>query len=383
MRILHLGKYYWPHYGGMESALKDLAEAAVSLGHQTTCVVANQPRIGAKTEIIEGVEVERLQCFGKILSTPLAPAIMSRDLNSYDLVHPHLPNPLAEIRTAIELLRHKNFSKKLLPYFHAMPVGQGFLGKLWFRSITRFLLARSAKILVSNPNFLGAFPELREFEPKIVIVPFSAHVAAPPAEKISVKIEQLIKNPKGVLFLGRLVPYKGADLLVKAWARMRELGIQAPPLWIAGDGPERERLLAMVEQNKLAPQVLFTGPVNDAEKTALFRAALFFVAPSRTTAETFGISILEAMSHGLAVLTSNLPTGVRILARAGDCGAICEPNDLEGIARGLERLIREEAWRAQAGDSNRQFVESNYSRSALKSNYAKILASASTSSIAP
>ena len=79
MKLLHLGKYYPPFHGGMESYLRDLAEAQVKQGHQVWVVVHNHLWGWLKStthhEVINGVQVIRLACSRPVLHTPLMPAL--------------------------------------------------------------------------------------------------------------------------------------------------------------------------------------------------------------------------------------------------------------------------------------------------------------------
>lgn len=109
-----------------------------------------------------------------------------------------------------------------------------------------------------------------------------------------------------ILFLGRLVPRKGADLLLTAVANVREqLTDLSARVLIAGDGPMRERLEAMVDEYDLRDLVHFLGYVEESNKPDLLASAELAVFPS-TGGESFGIVLLEAMAtNGPVVLAGN------------------------------------------------------------------------------
>ncbi len=112
-----------------------------------------------------------------------------------------------------------------------------------------------------------------------------------------------------VLFLGRLHPKKGLDLLLEAWSLLAPLFPEAQ-LVIAGPDSEdmQERLSELVAQGQLEDSVLFTGMLDGAMKWSALAAAEAFVLPSHS--EGLSVSVLEAMGVGLPVVVTtacNLP----------------------------------------------------------------------------
>lgn len=373
MRILHLGKHYWPSYGGIETALRDLAETGAAAGHAVGCVVAADRDSHVARQTIGGVLVHRLRSYGKLLSAPLAPGYLSLSFAEADVVHLHLPNPLAELKVYATLRRDPHFADRLAPFLHAVPVRQGWLGRLWFRLVTRPILARAKRILVSNWSFFSAYPELERWRAKTTVLSFVAPES--PAFSASASLADSDQAAdRYVLALGRLVSYKGYDLVLRAYALLAAQRARLLPLWIAGEGPERERLETLAQELGIADRVRFLGAFTDAEKSRLFANAAFLVAPSLSAAETFGIAILEAMAAGRAVVVTDLATGVRELARGGECGAVVPVGDVSALATAIAVLTDDKSRRDRAGQENREFVRARYGRAALEKAYSECLA---------
>lgn len=103
-----------------------------------------------------------------------------------------------------------------------------------------------------------------------------------------------------VLFVGRLIPKKGAHLLLEALARVERE--PAPDLILIGDGPERARLARQAQALGLAGRVRFAGFVEPADMVRWYVAADLFVLPS---AETWGVVVAEALAAGLPVVVSD------------------------------------------------------------------------------
>lgn len=136
-----------------------------------------------------------------------------------------------------------------------------------------------------------------------------------------------------VLFLGRLCPVKGIDLLLQAWARLQPAGWQ---LRIAGpdEAGWRRRLEAQAQGLDLQADVRFLGPVTAAIREQELLAADLLVLPSRS--ESFAMVVAEALAHALPVLTTTA-TPWQELAAIG-AGWLCEPQ-LASLTLGLQRAL--------------------------------------------
>lgn len=109
------------------------------------------------------------------------------------------------------------------------------------------------------------------------------------------------REPK-VVFIGRLRNEKGCHILIEAW---RHWGPEAPYLEVIGDGPDRLKLEALVQEAGLGERVAFRGQLPFKEVQESLRKARLLVLPS-ICFETFGMVILEAFAVGVPVAASNL-----------------------------------------------------------------------------
>lgn len=143
-------------------------------------------------------------------------------------------------------------------------------------------------------------------------------------------------RPVDVLYVGRLIPEKGADLFVRAVAELRTANRDVRGV-VVGDGPERARLKSTVASRGLEANVTFTGVIdNYADVLALMKAASVFVLPSRR--EGFGISALEALACGTPVVTiDHRQNAAAELVVDGETGAVCAPNPA-AIAAAVRRV---------------------------------------------
>ncbi len=144
--------------------------------------------------------------------------------------------------------------------------------------------------------------------------------------------------PRGAVVigtLGRLHENKGIDIMLEAFARLRDRGVAAR-LRIAGDGPEMAALRAMATDLGLDDQVAFTGWVSPA---ADYLATLdLFVLPSRV--EPFGLVVAEAMAAGVPVIASDID-GPKEILEGGALGQLVPPEDDAALANAIAKAIED------------------------------------------
>ena len=164
-----------------------------------------------------------------------------------------------------------------------------------------------------------------------------------------------------VLFLGRIEPKKGVDILIRAFAAARLAADWR--LEIAGPSWSIQYLAALkrlVKEAGIEHQTRFLGPVFGKEKEALLGRAWVLAAPSHS--EVVGLVNLEAASRYLPSITTH-QTGLSDWAEGG--GLLVQPAARE-LADALQRAAAwSDAERAQRGVASRQLVERRYSWSAV------------------
>jgi phosphatidylinositol alpha-1,6-mannosyltransferase len=167
---------------------------------------------------------------------------------------------------------------------------------------------------------------------------------------------ELGKRPV-LLTIARLVPRKGIDSVLEALAAVRRA---VPDLVyvVAGDGPDRERLVELARRLGVDESVRFVGAVEDAELPLWYSLGDVFVMPSRSDppdVEGFGIVYLEAAACERPVVAARAG-GVPDAVADGVSGLLVEPGDRDGLARALAELLSDPARRANLGRRARERV---------------------------
>jgi teichuronic acid biosynthesis glycosyltransferase TuaC len=152
----------------------------------------------------------------------------------------------------------------------------------------------------------------------------------PPADRIAVRTTLGLKGPT-LISVGGLIERKGHHRTIEA---MRQLpGFE---LIIAGEGPERERLLGLIAQYGLGGRVRLLGPRPHRELPALYGAADASVLAS--SREGWANVLLESMACGTPVVAANIWGNPEVVC-APAAGLIYEPNTPDGVAAGVRRLF--------------------------------------------
>src|SRR5207245_603208 len=146
-----------------------------------------------------------------------------------------------------------------------------------------------------------------------------------------------------VAAVGRLVPQKGFDVLLEAFARLDAPEVD---LLIAGDGPERRRLEALRERLGLGARVHLLGAVDRATVASLYQGARLVVCPSRW--EGLPLVCLEAMASGRAVVASRVD-GIPDAVGDGETGLLVQPEDPVALAGALRALLDDGPRRERLG----------------------------------
>jgi glycosyltransferase involved in cell wall biosynthesis len=157
---------------------------------------------------------------------------------------------------------------------------------------------------------------------------------------------------KAILFVGRIVRAKGVFDLVEAYASLSTLN--RPPLWIVGDGPDREALDHFAKDRGIDGVQLF-GAVPPENLPAIYGRAGIFVLPS--WGEPWGMVLNEAAASGLPLIASLGAGGTREIVEPGVNGYWFRPRDAETLASLLGRLAYDPLLRQQMGEAARAKIE--------------------------
>jgi len=333
-RLLVVNKAYWPHLGGVETVARQLAEGAAAAGFEVDilCLADRDSE-----EEMNGVKVHRVKASLRIGSAPLAWKFLNtyRELAQYaDLIHFHVPNPMGEVAL---LLKGRGNAEKVICTYHSDPLRPKWAAGVYQRML-RVFLDRCDAIVATSPNYIQSSPVLKPIENRCIVIPLGVDVerfsnVPPEAVAECEKMLEGLPRPR-VLFVGRLVYYKGVDVLLKGLAQVPDVSCV-----IVGEGPLKGDLTSLAEKLGIKSRVRFLDPLPEELYPAIYHCADLFVLPSIERTEAFGIVGLEAMAAGLPIITTELGTGTSFYNRHNIDGIVCTSRSEKALVKALGTTI--------------------------------------------
>jgi glycosyltransferase involved in cell wall biosynthesis len=347
LRVLHVGKFYPPHRGGVESHVETLARE-LSADVDVQVLVSSDGRQTVR-ETVDGIPVTRIGTVAAFASASINPGMARaiREANA-DVVHFHHPNP-----TAVLSYLASGRRGPLVVTYHSDIIRQRAMGAAFGPVLHRFLRGAHA-ILASSPDYAASSPVLQKHAERVRIVPFGIRAGefeTADAEQVAAIRAQ--HGPRLVVGAGRLVYYKGFDYLVRSMADVDGR------LVILGDGPLRAELRALAARMGVADRVDLPGSV--PALAPWYHAADVFALPAVARSEAFGLVQLEAMAAGTPVVNTWLDSGVPFVSRDGETGITVPPADVDALAAALDRLLDDAPLRRRMGEAGRLRVHREFS----------------------
>jgi rhamnosyl/mannosyltransferase len=331
----------------METVLKEICE---SLAHEVQFQVVVANTCWRTEHENRKVPVTRVGSLGKLLSCSIAPTypLWARKFDP-DLIHVHLPNPLAELSG---LLAKRDVP--VVAQFHSDVVRQRNLLKVYGPFLEAFY-RRASCIIVPTPRHIEISQFVSRHRDKCRVVPFGVPLSRFDLDEDGKKkVDGLRDGMPSVLCVGRLVSYKGVEYLLRAMESVKAR------LWIIGVGPLEDSLKHLAAQLGLTDRVQFLGKVSEADLMAYYHACDVFVLPSITNAEMFGVVQLEAMACRKPVISTDLPTGVSWVNQHEKTGYIVPRENVGELAGAIRRLLDSAQLREEMGEAGRTRVEENF-----------------------
>jgi glycosyltransferase involved in cell wall biosynthesis len=357
MKILHLGKYFPPHAGGMETYLRDLmAELSrrgtgnAALVHRSGISLTTTRELYPAGE--QGLEVTRVAVWARLLFTPISPGFPWRlgklvRQQRPDILHLHLPNVSAFWVLLLPGARRIpwviQWQSDVLASRHSL--GLRLFYRL-YRPFERLLLKRCRAVIASSPTYLESSAPLQDFREKCVVVPLGLDPSFIPPPRVHTPGDDSVLR---VLAIGRFTYYKGFEYLLRAAAEAERVEVH-----LVGDGELRRPLEQLAGELGIADRVTFHGQLSSEALSGQYAACDCVCLPSIERTEAFGLVLLEAMYFGKATVISEVPgSGMGWIVDHGVTGLKVPPADAGALAAAFRQLQTDRATLARFGESGR------------------------------
>jgi glycosyltransferase involved in cell wall biosynthesis len=350
VNIAVLPSSYEPHIGGVEELSRQLARSYVRKGHRVVVVTNRWPRSLPPAEVLDDIPLYRLpfrlphRSLRGRLSYPVSNRRISRSLHAILRQHEidvlHVQCVSSNAHYALRAKHELGIPLVVTAQGElTMDASQAFQRDAIMADVLQramegadLVTACSAKTLADVERFLGH--ELAGAQVIYNGADVRAFAEAPPVD---------LGFPY-VLSIGRLVPQKGFDVLLRAWAAIDHDDVR---LVIAGEGPERDTLARLTRDLGVDSSVRFFGPATRAAVPGLFAGSKVVVVPSRAD-EGLPLVSIEAMASGRPLISTR-SGGIAEVITHGIDGIIVEREDEHGLALALHGVLADERYAAEIG----------------------------------
>jgi rhamnosyl/mannosyltransferase len=350
-RVCHLGKYYHPAPGGIESHVRTLAHAQAGLGLGVEVVCINHepgPALFESDGPVAVTRVGRRASVAKLDVCPELAATLARV--EADVLHLHVPNPTM----ILGLLRARPTPPVVVTY-HSDLVRQRVLGPL-FRPVERLAYRQVRAVMATSPLYPAGSSFLGRYADRLHVLPhgidLDPYLDPSPADRERGAQIRARLGGDGPLWLcaGRQVYYKGFRNALRALTRVRGR------LVLVGDGPEHLALRDEARRLGVDDRVVFTGALpHYLDLVPYYLAADAFWFPSNARSEAFGLVQVEAMASGCPVINTSIPhSGVAWVSLHEETGLTVPVDDPVALAAAANRLLTEPGLRDRLAEAARR-----------------------------
>lgn len=393
VNVCHLGKYYPPATGGIESHVQTLARAQSAAGANVRVVCINHlnregvditwSRYGATRTVHDcdgDVRVTRLGRSASVARFDVIPslpkALYDLQYSPVDIIHLHTPNP-----TMLLTLAALRINKPIVVTHHSDVISQRWLVHV-MRPLERIVYGRASAVICGSEAYANASAVLQRFDEKVVVLPLGCDLQpyltpSPGALAFERDLGRRYGDQPLWLSVGRCVYYKGLHTAIAALAR-------APGrLMIVGQGPLQSRLQTDARRLGVADRVIWWGWATDDELAGAYRAATALWFPSNARSEAFGLVQVEAMASGCPVINTNIAgSGVSWVSRDGESGLTVEVEDPTALAAAATRLAGDPALRRRLAAGARERATGEFAQGQMAARslqlYSRLLKAAQT-----
>jgi glycosyltransferase involved in cell wall biosynthesis len=349
LRVLHVTPYYadaWG-YGGIPRVSVSLARGLARRGHDVTVVTTDAgdatARAATRAESADGVQIQVFPNLSNRLAyhlqffVPLGlGAWLRRHARGLTVAHLHACHHLPGV-IAARHLRAAGVPYVLSPHGTAPRIERRRIAKWLFdTTLGRGVLEGAARVIAVSEAERRQLLSLGVPEPKIRVVPNPLDLSefSPPIPRGEFRRRLGLDARPLVLFLGKLTPRKGVDVLVEAMAALRR---EDAVLVIAGNDLGAGRAIRrLVERRRLAGRTIFTGLLRGRTRLEALADADVVVYPSRH--EVFGLVPLEALCCGTPVLVADDSGCGEVIGRVGG-GRVLPQGDAGALAAAIQEML--------------------------------------------
>ena len=356
-RVLHIGKYFPPRFGGMETYLSDLMNVQKASGMAVAAVVHQHlPSIRASYEDEKGTTVAAGAAYvyraarwfniGVVPFAPLFALTLAKAIKEFQPTVLHIHHPNASGVWALLLPSARRLPWVATWQSDILTPGASLaikLGYLFYRPLQHAQLARTQRVLATSEPYRSGSPVLAALDLRCEVLPLGLDQQRLPPIKTQDTAGQASDEPHAplrILSVGRIASYKGFRHLLEALNFLPKAKLT---MVVSGNSAEITALEDQILRLGLSARVNLKKNLSNTALWDQYRACQVFCLPSTDKTEAFGMVLLEAQHFNLPVVACDIPdSGVPWVAAKNRHFALAQPGDAQSLALAIERVMTPE-----------------------------------------
>lgn len=372
MKIAIYASYYFPHVGGYEKNIHELAKRLVTRGHMVTVLTCDTENTNT-SEYIDGVVIYRLPSWNLLNGTFPVPKFSKQLREFYKLdfdiistqtrffVLSALGALIAKRKKAMHIHTERGTSHSITANLFVSKIAE-----LYDHSIGRWVISSAQKNVGVS----------------MAAVNFIKHLKGENCQVIYNGIDNSIFLPRQshdvsrITFVGRLIFAKGIHDLIVAFVQLKRHYKKAMPkakdieLIIVGDGNYKKQLKEMADTSGCREQIKFVGQKTQKEIAEILANSDIFVNPSYT--EGLPTSVMEAAAAGLPIIATNVG-GTNEIIENGVSGILIKPHKPNEIANALGYMIENREVAEKMGAIAKKLMDNKFNWNLMTRKYENIM----------
>jgi glycosyltransferase involved in cell wall biosynthesis len=356
MKVLIVAPYFYPHIGGVESYVLNIAVDLKARGWEVVIVTSEIQAKKQEITYVQGIKVYHLKPVFKVSNTPIGFFWRTKlkriyKLEKPDIINGHTPVPyIADVaqraagKIPFVLTYHNDVAKDSFLYKAIVRITQGLL-------IQR-TLKRSTSIIATSEYYVTHSQYLQSYTSKISIVPPGVNMNL---FNTTIRAEDTLPECKGkkvILFVGSISKsqmHKGVDVLIEAFAKLNDTD-KDNKLVIVGGGNAAPMYKTLATNLGVAENVIFAGFIENEQLAKFYKRADVLVMASTDINEGFGMVFIEAGAVGTPVIGTNVG-GIPFAIKDQVTGLLVKPKSVISLAGALRKILHDQQFADQLGNA--------------------------------
>lgn len=359
-RVLQVGKFYPPMWGGIETVtvgMEELRDNTLTVDTMVFGMDANE--INSKHGTTTVFPFKEFK--GVPFSFRLLRAIV-RNADRYDAVFVHYPN----VMPIIALLFLKK--KSVYLYWHAEAGNKGFIFTNLFNILLFFIRSKIKTIIAPTFSHYKTLPKFLKNKNQAILMYYPTDVLRIASNQSVKTLSERIDVPRPYfIVVGRLVPYKGISFVISAFRIFLEASPKHVKLVIIGSGPLERALREQISKLDLDCHVELITHATHENKIQFLSGAVATIFTSITNQEMFGLTQVESYALGVPTITTEIPnSGVSDIARASSASIIVDRHDTAQLVDAMQTLINDVELNGTLSRSGIAYFEKTFRKSKIR-----------------